>query len=535
MENESFDFIVIGAGSAGCVVASRLSENGNHSVLLLEAGPESRSPWTRIPVGYFKTVFNPQLSWGYETEPEPELNGRKISWPRGKLIGGTGAINGMVYIRGQKQDFNDWRSAGNVGWGYDDLLPYFRRSERQAESNRPLESALHGDHGPIWVSDYPDRHPLCESFIQAASEIGIPLNSDFNGASQEGAGYYQITTKNGLRCDTRTAYLAKAQVRKNLTVCPMTSVTEILFHEGRATGVRSFSNGREQTIRVDCELIICAGAVNSPLLLQASGIGDATQLARLGIKCHLHLPGVGKNLQDHLQCQIAYESKIPITINDDYRRLHRLIGMVLRYALLRQGPIAGGPAPAGAFFNSATNAERPDSQIHFLPLSLSGPGVLDKGSGFTFNVNTCRPLSRGTVGFCGAKGHLRPSINANYLSETSDLDALVAALRKTRDIAHTVSLEPFRGSELRPGEKVITDDELAAYVRSSAASIYHPVGTCKMGKDDLAVVDENLKLIGLSGVRVVDASVMPTIVSGNTNSATVAIAEKASDLIISAA
>jgi len=528
---ETFDFIVVGGGSAGCVLAHRLSEDGRHSVLLLEAGPRSRSLWRRIPVGYFKTVFDPRLGWGYTTAPEPGLNDRALPWPRGRLLGGTGTINGMVYIRGQHADFDHWKALGNTGWGFADVLHYFRKSERQTGS-AAKEAAYHGRSGPMAVSDYPDRHPLCEAFLAAAAEAGLARTPDFNGASQLGAGYYQITAENGLRADPYAAFLKPALRRPNLTVRCAAAVLRVEVAEGRATGVVYRSGTTEARVAARREIVLAAGTINSPQILHLSGIGPPDHLGAMGLPVVAPLPGVGRNLQDHLQVQLVHDCTRPVSLNDDLNSLWRKGRMAARYLLRRTGPLAGGPAPAGAFAPANEGSGRPDLQIHFMPLSMARPGVVDSRSGFTFNVCQLRPMSRGSVMIRSPDPGDAPEIRANYLSDAEDARALVAGLTLIRRIAAAAAFDPYRGVERRPGPGTTRDRALLDYVRETASSLYHPVGTCRMGVDREAVVDPALRVRGLNGLRVADASIMPTLVSGNTNAATIMIAERAADLML---
>lgn len=529
---ESFDYIVIGGGTAGCVLANRLSADPGTTVLLLEAGKRSRSIWTRIPAGYFKTVFNPSLGWGYRTQPEGALNDRELSWPRGKLLGGTGAINGMVYIRGQAEDFDGWARAGNTGWAYEDLLPYFRRSERQASRNRPLADCWHGRGGEMTVSDYPDRHPLCAAFIAAAGDCGIQETTDFNGADQLGAGYYQITTRHGLRADTAAAFLRPVEARKNLTVRCNRTVTRIVTEDGTARTVIYRQAGGAVRVNARKEIILAAGAINSPQILQLSGIGEPAHLKSAGVGVVKALPGVGRNLQDHLQAQLVYRCLRPVSLNDEINRFWGKARLAARYLRTRSGPMAGGPAPAGAFACSETGRDRPDVQFHFLPVSMARPGIIDRFSGFSFNVCQLRPQSRGSVRIGSANPLEPPLIQANYLTEEIDRVTLIAGLRLGRRIASAPALSDFCGEEVRPSRDADTDQRLLDYIRSTASSLYHPAGTCQMGNGPDAVVDGELRVHGVGGLRVADASIMPTLTSGNTNAPTVMIAEKAADLIL---
>lgn len=532
--NENFDYIIVGGGTAGCVLAARLSEDADKRVLLLEAGPAKRGLFLRVPIGYFKTIFDPALGWGYQTNPQKNLNNRQISWPRGKVLGGTGAINGLVYIRGRRDDYDAWHKLGNNGWSYADVLPYFRKSECQSAGNRPLDPSFHGFSGPLSVTDNPACHPLCDAFITAADQAGIPANPDFNGQDQLGAGYFQINVKNGIRADTATAFLAKVRNRKNLTIITEAIVSKLNIENARAKSVSYIIDGETKRAAAKREIVLAAGAINSPQILQLSGIGDPDHLASVGVKPVHSLLGAGRNLQDHLQVQLSYHCAQPISLNDEFGSILGKTRQLLRYVLQRKGPIAGGPAPTGAFAHSS-NSLASDLQFHFMPMSLSAPGVLDADSGFTISVNQSRPHSRGDVRISSADPLAAPDIRPNYLEHPLDQDVLLKGVKLARKIASAPAFFALVESETRPGSQVQSDDELSNFVRSRASSIYHPVGTCQMGKDENAVVDSELNVHGISGLRVADASIMPTITSGNSNAPTIMIAEKAADLIKGAA
>ncbi|MCP4379828.1 MAG: choline dehydrogenase [Hyphomicrobiales bacterium] len=535
MTVESYDFIIVGAGSAGCVLANRLTESGRHTVLLLEAGPASHNPWLKIPVGYFKTIHNPALGWGYRTRPEPNLNGREIPWPRGRVLGGTSAINGLIYIRGQPEDYDHWRQLGNVGWSFDDVLPYFMRAENQADDNTPLDQAFHGRGGPLTVSDAADRHLLCEAMVEAARECGVERVDDFNAAHQDGAGYYQVTTRNGRRADTAVAYLKPARRRPNLHVVPDALVSKIGFEDGRAVHVTFTMRDRNHMVVASREIILSGGAINSPQLLQLSGVGNGGRLADLGIPVVAHRPHVGLNLQDHLQAQLVCRCRQPVTVNDDLQSLTGKARLLWRYATQRRGPMAGAPSPVGGFMRSRPEVATADLQFFLMPLSVARPGVVDDFPGYTFCVNQSRPESRGEISLAAADATAPPDIRPNYLDAEVDRQALITGVRLLRRLSLAESFMPYREAEIRPGDDVASDDEILAYLRRTAATMYHPVGTCRMGADDHAVVDPELKVRGVAGLRVVDASIMPSLVSGNTNAPTVMIAEKAADLILQAA
>ena len=528
---EPFDYIIVGAGSAGCVLANRLTEGGKSKVLLLEAGGKDSDPWLHIPVGYFKTIHKPNLGWGYKTDPEPNMNGREILWPRGRVLGGTSSINGLIYIRGQFQDYDHWRQLGNAGWAWDDVLPYFKKAENQAASNLPKSSDLHNQSGPLTVSDYPDHHQLSEAFVNGAGQIGIPRNEDFNGPEQDGAGYYQMTTRNGRRASTAQAYLKPALCRPNLTVITDALASKVQFEGKKAIGV-NFVKAGQKTLVTGNEIILSGGTINSPQLLQMSGIGDPSHLNTLGIDVVHELKSIGRNLQDHLQAQVVYQCKSSITINDDLKSLWRQAKILSKYVLSRSGPMAGGPSSVGAFVKSNERVATADLQFHMMPLSVARPGVVDSFSGYTFCTNQSRPESRGEIMITSPDPTKPPSIKPNYLAEKVDQDAMVSGIKTLRKIATTPAFDPYRELEYRPGDDVQTDDEILDYARQTAATMYHPVGTCRMGVDAQAVVNTALRVNGVQGLRVVDASVMPTLISGNTNAPTIMIAEKAAHMIL---
>ncbi len=524
---QDYDYIVIGAGSAGCVVANRLSADPKTRVLLLEAGGRDRNPWIHIPVGYFKTMHNPSTDWCYATQPEPGLDGRSLDWPRGKVLGGSSAINGLLYVRGQGRDYDHWRQLGNAGWSYADVLPYFKRSEDQERG----ADAWHGTGGPLSVSDMRVRRDVCDAFIAGAAEIGIPRNDDINGARQEGAGYYQLTARNGLRCSAATAYLRPVRRRSNLVVETRAHVHGLRFDGRRAVGVRYALAERPQEASARAEVVLCAGAVGSPQLLQLSGVGPPELLREHAIRIVHALPGVGENLQDHLQIRAVYACRTP-TLNDEVNHPLRKMRMGIEYLLRRSGPMSMGASQVYVFARTRPELETPDIQFHFQPLSADRPGHgLHRYSAFTASVTQLRPESRGTIRIRSADPREHPSIRPNYLATPLDRDSAVAGLEVARAIAGTRAMAPYVAEELLPGPEARTREALLAAARSIAQTIYHPVGTCRMGPDPGAVVDERLRVHGIGGLRVVDASIMPSITSGNTNAPAIMIGEKASDLI----
>jgi choline dehydrogenase len=528
---EAFDFIVVGAGSAGCVLANRLSADERHRVLLLEAGPPDRYPWIHVPIGYAKTMFHPVYNWRFKTEPQPHMNGREVYWPRGRTLGGSSAINGLIYIRGQREDYDDWAAKGNPGWGFRDVLPYFRKLEHNVRG----ASEYHGGDGPLWASDIEVPHPLVEALIASAGSLGIPRNDDFNGPAQEGVGYYQLTTRKGLRCSTAVAYLRPARERVNLEVRTRAHATRIVFEGRRATGVIYRKEGSDIEVRARREVILAAGALQSPQLLELSGVGQPEVLRRFGIPVIHRLPGVGENLQDHLQARVIYECTQPITTNDALRTWHGKARIGLTYLLQRGGPMAVGINQGGLFARAMPRSARPDVQFHFATLSsdMAGSPVHDF-PGFTMSVCQLRPTSRGTVHLKSADPLAAPALQPNYLASDEDRATLVAGIRLARQLAATSPLSDYVAAEYRPGPAAQSDDDLLEFARNTAGTIFHPSGTTKMGAatDPSAVVDAELRVHGCDGLRVVDCGIMPTLVSGNTNAPVVMIAEKAADMIL---
>ncbi len=522
------DFIVIGAGSAGCAVAARLSEDPATRVALIEAGGDDNNRWIHIPLGFGKTFADPSVNWCYETEPDPGAGDRRVYWPRGKVLGGSSSINGMVYIRGQPEDFDHWRQLGNTGWSFDDILPYFRRSEHQVRG----ADDYHGSGGPLCVSDVAP-HPICEAFIEAAMALGLPRNDDFNGARQDGVGYHQTTTRNGRRCSTAVGYLRPAMQRTNLRVVTEALTEKILFDGKRAVGVSFRRGGEEWTARARREVILCGGAINSPQLLMLSGIGPAAQLSGLGIPVVEALPGVGQSLQDHYSAAIKLKSRLPVTVNDVMLSNARKLKAGLQYYMFHTGPLAMISSPAALFARTRPELASPDIKCSISPFSADRPqDGLHPWSGFTMIAYQLRPESRGEIKLKSADPAAPPAVHPNYLTAETDQRALVAGLKLCRQILDHPQMERFIASEFLPGPEIRSDEELLDYARRRGGTVYHPTSTCKMGVDAMAVVDPELRVRGIEGLRVADASVMPTVVSGNTNAATIMIGEKAADLML---
>ncbi len=525
----TFDYVIVGAGSAGCVLANRLTECGRHSVLLLEAGPPDTYPWIHVPIGYAKTMLHPVLNWGFETEPEPNMHGRRVYWPRGRTLGGSSAVNGLIQIRGQAEDFDGWEAQGATGWNARETMRYFIKSE----TNDRGANAWHGDSGPLAVSDIAERNELVDAFIRAAGDLGVPPNADFNGPSQEGAGYLQLTTRNGRRCSTAVGYLRPARGRPNLAVETGAHATGVTFEGARATGVRYRAGGETRTARAAREVLLCAGALQSPQLLQLSGVGPAGLLSGHGVPVVHELPGVGENLQDHLALRVVYKCTRPVTTNDELRNVWRKALTGMRYVFLRRGPMAVGVMTGGMITRALPDAATPDMQFFISTVSADARGAAPHPfPGFTLVFYPMRPTSRGFVRIKSADPMAAPAMQPNYLSTDYDRRIMVAGARMARSLAATPSLGPYVLEELQPGPAVGTDEQLLEAVREHGSSGYHPVGTCRMGTDAGAVVDPRLRVHGIAGLRVIDASVMPTLVSGNTNAAVIMIAEKGADLVL---
>ncbi len=522
-----FDYAVIGAGSAGCAIAARLSEDPAVTVALIEAGGRDLNPWIHIPVGYFKTMHNPAIDWRYVTAPDPGLGGRRIEWPRGKVLGGSSALNGLLYIRGQAEDYDHWRQLGNAGWGWAEVRPYFKLSERQERG----ADALHGGDGPLAVSDMRAHRDLCDQFIEAAIAAGIPRNDDFNGPDQEGVGYFQLTMRNGLRCSAATAYLKPARRRANLKIVTNALTRRVLFEGGQAIGVEIERASLRETVMARREVVLSAGAIGSPQILQISGVGPGPLLSAQGIGVVRDLPGVGGNLQDHLQARAVYKVTEP-TLNDEVNSIIGRMRIGMDFVFRRRGPMTMGASQVGAFTRTRPDCATPDIQFHIQPLSSQSPGHgLDPFSAFTISVCQLRPESRGHVHINSPDPHVHPEIFANYLATETDRRTMVEGVQIGRRIAAAAPLAPILKCELEPGPEAVSDEDILNWIRDRATTIYHPTGTCKMGQDDMAVVDERLRVRGIDGLRVADASIMPTITSGNTNAPAIMIGEKAARMI----
>lgn len=532
MQAGDSDLVIVGGGSAGCVLANRLSADGRLRVVLIEAGPRDSNPWIHIPIGYGKTMWDKKVNWAFFTEPDPNMNGRRIYWPRGKVLGGSSSINGLIAIRGQSEDYNRWEKLGCPGWGWSGVLPYFRKLENNPDH---ADDQAHGASGPVSVRSIRAKHELIEAVIASAKALGVPETKDFNGGNQEGVGYYQLTTHNGLRMSAAKAYLKPARKRQNLRLLTDAHVTELIFDGKRAVGVRyRAAGGENREIRAKHGVILSAGALQSPQLLMLSGIGPAAHLKEHGIPVRVDRPAVGANLQDHLQIRLIYKCSKPVTTNDQLNSLfgRALIGM--QWLFLRRGPLAVGINQGGLFTTVLRNeSTTPDIQFHIATLSADLAGAKPHPfSGFTLSVCQLRPSSRGCVKLASANPLDAPLMYANYLDTDLDRRCVTAAMAFARELAATLPLKNYVAEEFLPGASATTEADLLEFARNYGATIFHPSGTCRMGTDTDAVVDPRLRVRGIDNLWVVDCSIMPTLVSGNTNLPVIMIAEKASDMIM---
>jgi choline dehydrogenase len=524
-----YDFLIVGAGSAGCVLANRLSESGKYNILLLEAGGKDTNPWIHIPLGYGKHFSNPKVNWLYTSEQSDSSGNRKIAQPRGKVMGGSSSINGLVYIRGQREDYDEWDVKKNKGWSYEDVLPFFCKSE----SNQNKVSMYHGKSGELCVSDPPEKHVLADAFIDAGVDSGYPLNDDFNGERQEGFGYLQMTVKNGLRSSAATSFIRPIKKRKNLTIITNIHATKIIFDGLKAVGVSCLKNGKKKDFFVNKEIILACGAINTPQLLQLSGVGESQLLESHGINVVHELPGVGENLQDHYNGRIIYKTNIKNTLNDSLRNPLKGLMEVIRYVFLRKGFLNMGSSVVAGFIKTSSRITRPDLHISLILFSTDKAGdALHKWSGFSIIVRLLRPKSRGYVRIKSKNPIEAPAIQPNYFMDKDDRKDLVKGFQITRKIMNSNFIKKYILSEYAPGNECQSDSQIEDFLTKKGGISYHPVGTCKMGDDKLAVVDYSLKVHGIDNLRIADASIMPNIVSGNTNAPVIMIGEKAADIIL---
>lgn len=533
---DTFDIIVVGAGSAGCVLANRLSADGTRSVLLLEAGGRDLSPFIHMPIGYGLSYYNARINWKYMSEPEPALNGRQSYWPRGKVLGGSSAINAMVWVRGMANDFDDWVSAGADGWDWETVKGYYRKLENWTHG----DDGIRGGDGPLSVQDVSDEvHPLCDTYLEAAREIGLPITKDYNGAEPEGATIYQLSTRNGVRASTATCYLKPAKGRRNLKIVTRAHVTAIEIEDSRATGIRYRINGREHHAKARASVVLSAGAVNSPQLLQLSGIGPGALLQEKGVSVRHDMPAVGQHMQDHLGVDFYFRSRVP-TLNEMLRPWHMRILHGLRYVMTRKGPLSLSVNHAGGFLKTRDDLDAPNMQLYFNPVSytrapknkraLMSP---DPFPGLLIGYDMCRPTSRGDIAIRSPDPFEQPVIQPNYLSTNEDIADILEASHLVRRLSEAPALASIIESEISPGADVRTDDAYLDHIRNNAWTVFHPCSTCRIGKDTAtSVVDPRLRVHGIDGLRIADASVFPNITSGNINAPVIMVAERAADLIM---
>jgi choline dehydrogenase len=526
MATEEFDYVIVGAGAAGSAVAERLSEDPSVSVLLLEAGGKDNSFLIHIPVGFTK-LTSPRFNWGFETVPQPQLNNREMWYPQGRTLGGSTSINAMIYIRGNRQDYERWASLGNDQWGYDEVLPFFKK----AEHNERLNGKFHGSEGPMNVTEQVQHNELSKAFVRAAQELGLAFTADFNGETQDGVGYYDVTQRDAKRESAATAYLRPSRQRRNLTIRTNSLATRVVVSNGRATGLEYTHTGRPTSVKANREVVLSSGAVNSPRLLLLSGIGPANELKALGIEVVHDLPGVGKNFQDHMDVYLTAETT-PVSYNRSDRPVPAVLAMT-QYLLYKTGPITASVCEAGMFVRSSDAVSAPDIQMHCLPAYVIDHGRLRvKGHGMTINTCNVRPKSVGSVTLRSSDPSVAPAIDPAFLSDPYDWKISLEGFKWGRDMLATKAYAPFIKKEHMPGKDVKTDKEIRDYVRQWAKTDYHPVGSCKMGVDDMAVVDQELRVRGIEGLRVIDASVMPTLISGNTQATSIMIGEKGAHHIL---
>jgi choline dehydrogenase len=518
----AYDYVIVGAGSAGCALAARLTEDPHSSVLLLEAGGADNAREIHIPAAFCK-LYKTNVDWNYSTEPEPCLHNRRLYWPRGKMLGGSSSMNAMIYMRGNPLDYDNWARLGNEGWGFRDVLPYFKKSEMQERG----DSEYHGTGGPMHVGNLRFVNRLTRAFLAAAKELGIPENPDFNGVRQDGAGLYQVTQRHGRRHSAADAYLKPALGRKNLRVITHAHASGVVLESRRAVGVKYLHGKSTGVARANREVILAGGSVNSPQLLLLSGIGPADEISRAGVHAVHDLPGVGKNLQDHVMVSVGYLCTQPLSL-----ATAESIPNLLRYFTLKRGPLTSNVAEAGIFLRTRDGLEVPDLQLLFGPAYYVNHGLNPrKDHCFGFGPTLVTPESRGSISLKSPNPFDPPAIYANYLSSDADMRVIVEGVKLSRTLALSKPLSKYRGNELHPGSSVNSDGEIIEFIRAEAQTLYHPVGTCKMGNDAMAVVDSRLRVHGIERLRVVDASVMPRIIAGNTNAPTIMIAEKAADMI----